>query len=383
MRRPSHPGALLAATAMVLLLLVPAAAASAHPTAPLAPGGGRGDLGAAFTMSNAVSGNVVFAYGVGPGGTLVPAGNYSTGGTGTGASLADSGSLALTADHAFLLVVNAGDSSVSVFAVHAPGSRGPALTLVDRVGSGGIEPVSVTVHGSLVYVLNAGSATTPGNIAGFYLSGWGALFPIPRSSEPLSTSAPAGPAQISFNPEGNVLVVTEEDTNVIDTYTVNFWGVAAAPTVNPSNGTTPYGFDFTPQGTLVVSDASIGALSSYSVARNGALNVVSGSVPDGQAAPCWVAISGTYAFTSNAHGSTISAYSIGARGTLSLVDAVAATTGAADTDLAISGAHGQYLLVYDAGAGEIQAFGIGLGGSLTSLDQVAGLPPTAEGLAAF
>lgn len=382
MRRPSIPWAVPAAAAFALLLLVPAAA-SAQTTNARENGWNPGDQGAVFTMSNAATGNVVYAYGLGPNGALVPAGNYSTDGTGTGSSLADSGSLALTADQRFLLVVNAGDNSVSVFSVRAPGFGGPALELVGLFASGGVQPVSVTVHGPLVYVLNAGNATTAGNIAGFYLGFRGALAPIPGSSQPLSTSAPTGPAQISFDPEGNLLVVTEKDTSRLDVYPVNFWGVAQPPVVTPSNGSTPYGFAFSPTGTLVVSDAAIGALSSYSAARNGALTVVSGSVPDGQAAPCWVAIAGPYAFTTNAHGNTISTYRLGWGGTLSLVDAVAATTGAADTDMAIAGAHGQYLLVYDAGAGEIQEFTIGAGGSLTATHAIGSLPATAEGLAAF
>ncbi len=382
MKRPSHLWAIPAAAALVLLLLVPAAAFAQSPNT-YGSNGPRGDQGAAFTMSNAVAGNVVVAYEIGPGGELTPAGNFSTGGTGTGSSLADSGALALTPDHHYLLVVNAGDNTVSIFAVHTPGSWGPALTLVGRIGSGGVEPVSVTVYGSFVYVLNAGNSTTAGNIAGFYLGFGGSLVHILGSSQPLSSSAPTGPAQIAFNPSGTVLVVTEEDTNLIDTYAVNFWGVAGSPIVTRSNGSTPYGFAFDPQGTLIVSDAAIGALSSYSVARNGELRVVSGSVPDGQAAPCWVAVSGHYAFTTNAHGSTISSYQIGWGGTLSLVDAVAATTGAADTDMAVAGSHGQYLLIYDAGAGEIQEFTIGNGGTLTSTYSVSSLPPAAEGLAAF
>ena len=382
MKRPSHVWAIPAAAALVLLLLVPAATTAQSTNAPDFRGD-HGAQGAVFTMSNAVAGNVVIAYSVGPGGELTPAGNFSTGGTGTGSSLADSGSLALTADHHLLLVVNAGDNTVSVFVVHAPGPRGPALTLVARADSGGIQPVSVTVHGPLVYVLNAGNSTTAGSIAGFYLSFWGSLYPISGSIQPLSTSAPTGPAQISFSPWGSVLVVTEKNTNIIDAYPVNYAGIAGPPVINPSNGSTPYGFAFSPGGTLIVSDAAIGALSSYSLARNGELSVVSGSVPDGQAAPCWVAVSGSYVFTTNAHGSTISTYQLGWGGTLSLVNAVAATTGAADTDMATAGSHGQYLLVYDAGAGEIQEFAIGHDGSLAQLYTVSSLPSTAEGLAAF
>jgi 6-phosphogluconolactonase len=378
MKRPAALWSIPVAAA--LLLLLPAAASAVTPAAvPLGPGHLPEE--AVFTMSNAVAGNSVLAYAVGPGGELTPAGNFSTGGTGTGASLADQGSIVLTPDDQFLLAVNAGDSTISVFALSSHGPHGPLLTLVDLVGSRGIQPVSLTVHDSVVYVLNAGNATVPGNIAGFYLSFSGDLAPIRGSVQPLSSSAPVGPAEVAFNPEGTVLVVTEEDTNLIDAFPVHAGGIAHAPVISPSNGTTPYGFAFSERGALVVSDAASGALSSYALARNGELTVLSGSIPDGQAAPCWVAISGSYAFTSNAHGNTISSYRIGGSGTLSLAIAVAASTALTDTDLAVGGWQNQDLFVHDAGAGEIQEFAIGAGGTLALVTSVSSLPPASEGLA--
>ena len=115
------------------------------------------------------------------------------------------------------------------------------------------------------------------------------------------------------------------------------------------------------------------------------MTVVSSTVSDGQLAPCWVAIAGggSWAFTSNAHSDTISTYAVATDGTLTLSSAVAATTGSADTDLAVGGSHGQYLFVYDAGAPQIQEFKIGSGGTLTPLYAVYSLPPATEGLAAF
>jgi 6-phosphogluconolactonase len=381
--RPSSPLWSIPAVAALLLLLLVPAAASAHTTN--APGFGPATEagGAVFTMSNAVSGNAVIAYTIASGGSLTPAGTFGTGGTGTGASLADQGALALSQDHRFLFVVNAGDNTVSVFSVHAPDTRGPILTPADVASSQGVQPVGLTVRGSLVYVLNAGNATAPGNIAGFDLTPRGDLVPIRGSVQPLSSTSPTGPAEIAFNPAGTVLAVTEEDTNLIDTYPVHGGGVAQPPVVTPSNGTTPYGFAFSGGGALVVSDAGPGALSSYRVAPNGELAVVSGSVGDGQLAPCWVVVDGGYAFTSNAHSNTISTYQVGGGGVLKLLSPIAAATAPADTDLAIGGPYGQYLLVYDADAGEIQDFVIGSHGRLSTAHDVTSLPATAEGLAAF
>jgi 6-phosphogluconolactonase len=381
MRRPSPLWWIPLAAALVLL--VPAAASAQPTNAPAAlPAHGAG--GAVFTMSNSVSGNHVIAYRIGAGGGLLPAGSYATHGLGTGVSLADQGAIVLTADHHWLLVVNAGSHSVSVFRVHT-GTSGPLLTYVDQTRSRGVVPVSIAVHGNLVYVLNAGNASRWGNIAGFRLSSSGDLSFLRNSHQPLSTRASAGPAEISFNPSGTVLVVTEKNTNVIDTYVVGAGGLAQPPTVTTSNGLTPYGFAWGRGGTLVVSDAGSGALSSYSVASSGTLTVVSGTVGDNGTAPCWVAVAhgGAWAYTTNAHSNTISTYRVGTGGTLTLLSAVAATTGAADTDLGVGGSHGQYLFVYDAGAGEIEEFAIGSSGGLTLLAAVFSLPATAEGLATF
>jgi 6-phosphogluconolactonase len=385
MKRPS--ALWLVPVAAVLLLLVPVAASAqptiSPPTVTLSAPAGAGGL--VFTMSNAVSGNTVLAYHIAAGGALVPEGRFSTHGTGTGMSLADANSVVLAKDHRFLLVVNAGSNTVSVFQVHPPSPGGSVLTFVDKVGSRGVSPVSLAVHGSVVYVLNAGSATVAGNIAGFLLADHGLLLALPHSVRPLSTSAPTGAAQVAFNPAGNVLVVTEKTTNEIDTYPVNAWGIAQSPTFTTSNGTTPYGFTFSPKGTLIVTDAASDALSSYTVAATGAVTLVSGSVGDNQTAPCWVVVThrGTLAITSDAHSNTISTYTVGSGGTLTLLASSAATTGAADTDLAIGGTHGQYLFVVDAGAAELQEFRIGSTGGLTLLDTLSSLPSAVEGLAAF
>jgi 6-phosphogluconolactonase len=369
----------------VIALVGVASLVAASPAAGTAAfGTAHGTEGAVFTMTNDPAGNQVWAYAIGPGGAIIPAGHFSTGGKGTGASLADQGSLALSADHRWLFVVNAGSDSISVFQVHAPGGPGPLLTLAQTVSSHGVAPVSVTVHGPLVYVLNAGSTAVPGNIFGFYLADHGVLFPLPGSSRPLSSSAPVGPAEIAFDAAGTALVVTEKTTSAIDSYSVGYRGYASGPATTNSSGSTPYGFAFGRGNTLVVSDAGPGALASYHVARSGALSSVSTPIADGQAAACWVATveGGAYAFTSNAHSDSISSYAVGTNGTLSLVQSVAASTGAGDTDLAVGG-HGHLLFVLDSGASEIEEFSVGSGAGLTTQFAVFGLPSTAEGLAAF
>jgi hypothetical protein len=224
-----------------------------------------------------------------------PAKTYATGGTGTGTGLGNQGSVILTNDHRRLYVVNAGSDDISAFAV---GRNGLEL-IGNPVSSGGTRPISLTVHGDLLYVLNAAGS---GGIAGFRIGTGGAPTPIPGSIiQPLGG---AGPAQIQFSPDGRILVVTEKATNTISTYTVGSDGVASGPNTQASAGNTPFGFNFNQRGDLVVSEAqggppNLSTASSYRLDRAGNLELISGQVATTQLAACWIAISqnGKFAYT--------------------------------------------------------------------------------------
>src|SRR5207244_1289562 len=169
--------------------------------------------------------------------------------------------------------------------------------------SGGVRPISVTNYHNLLYVLNAGGA---GNITGLTVGNDGSLTSIAGSTRLLSNSA-AGPAQVQFSPKGDVLVVTEKNTNMIDTYSVNGDGTATGPHSYSASGVTPFGFAFTNKGDIIVSEAFGGAAngsaaSSYWVGSDGGLGVISPSSPTHQTSACWVAVTnnGRYAYTTNA-----------------------------------------------------------------------------------
>jgi 6-phosphogluconolactonase len=341
-----------------------------------------GHIAVVFTSTNNATANQIVAYEQTRDGALDWVGNFATGGAGTGAALADSGSLALSSGSHWLLAADAGSNQISVFRVNV-GLHSPLLSLTDVASSRGVLPVSVTISGAVVYVLNDGSSSVAGNIAGFILGWNGQLYPIAGSSRPLSTSGATGAAQISFNPTGNFLVVTEKDTNLLDVYTVNRVGVASRPISYPSSGLTPYGFAFAGTRHLVVSEAHQPAVSSYSLSRSEGLRLVSASVSDLQGAPCWVAVTGNglTAYISNTGSDSISTFSVGLGGSLTLIQSVAASTGAGPADSALSGGS-HFLYVYDGGAGEIQAFQVRPGGSLNLIQTVGGLPVGAEGLVA-
>jgi 6-phosphogluconolactonase len=345
-------------------------------------GADHSPIEAVFASTNNAAHNQIVAYERSGDGKLTWVADYSTGGAGTGTALGDSGSLALTADHQWLLAVDAGSNQISVFRV-ATGTAGALLTLTDVTGSGGLLPVSIAVSGNLVYVLNDGSSISAGNIAGFTLTSAGQLHPLAGATQPLSSSSATGAAQVSFSPKGGFLVVTEKNTNLIDVYTVNRHGIASGPTSYASAGVTPYGFAFAGTHDLVVSEAHSPSVSSFVLSRSTGLRVVSNSISDLQNAPCWVVVTagGRLAYISNTASDTLSSFVVSGGGKLTLLQAVAAPTAAGPADSTLAG-QTNFLYVYDGGAGELQGFHVNADGTLTWIQTVGGLPVGAEGLVA-
>ena len=214
--------------------------------------------------------------------------------------------------------------------------HGARLVLVDVTGSGGFRPISATVHGSLLYVLNARRDGRPGNIAGFTIGKDGKLTRI-GSRQPLPDGA-VNPSQIGFSPDGQTPVVTDKPTNTITTYQLGSNGRASAPNVQTSAGITPFGFDFTNRGMLLVSEAFGGApdssaTSSYHLMPDGTISVIDVSVPTNKTAACWIRVNmnSRYAYTTNTGSGTITGYRVSAEGNLTLLqpDGISANVRAA------------------------------------------------------
>ena len=203
-------------------------------------------------QTGSTAGNQIVAYDRAGDGTLTQADTYSTGGLGgqTVGSAADhlssQGSLAYDRQGALLFAVNAGSSTVSVFGV-----RGDHLSLDQVIGSGGTFPVTVAVHGDLVYVLNAENG---GSVQGYRVF-FGRLFPVPGSARPLGLDPAATPqfthtpGQVAFSPDGSKLIVTTKaNGNDIDVFGVRAGSLPASPVVNSEPSTVPFGV--TPGGSL-------------------------------------------------------------------------------------------------------------------------------------
>lgn len=349
---------------------------AAERSAPLNAGAGSiaaDGPGAVYALTNAATGNAVAMYTRAADGSLSWQGSVSTGGLGAGSSLGSQGALALSDDGRWLFAVNAGSNDISAFRIGEAG-----LSLTSRVASGGALPISITVHANLVYVLNAGG---DGNISGFTVGNDGALAPMPGSTRVLS-AAGVGPAQVSFSPHGQWLVVTEKATSRLDVFTIGSDGVASAAVATASAGGTPFGFAFGQHDELFVSEAA-GSASSY-VIDGGAVRVGSGAVLTHQGAPCWAVVTknGKFGYTANAQGGSISGFAIDNDGEISLLDPDGSTAvvGGGNIDLAVSG-NSRYLYQLN-GNRSISGFRIEADGHLSAVGAAVGLPVSTVGLVA-
>jgi 6-phosphogluconolactonase len=340
--------------------------------------------GAVYVTTNGAAGNEVKAFSRAANGSLTSLGSFATGGTGVGGvgdPLTSQGAAALSPDHKFLFVVNAGSNDVSVFRIKKDG-----LKLVDREASGGVFPNSIAATEDALYVLNA----TSNAVGVFSYNESGNLHARGRASLSANTS---GPSEARVSPNGRWLDVTERGSNTIDAFRIDDHGNLGAPIKSAAVGAGPFGFQFTPDGVLVVSEAGSAAASSYTQSRDGSLTPEIGgrSVSNGgQPAPCWLIVDsrGRFAYTANAGGSSISGFAIGNDGSLTLITPGGRTgdlgTGAQPLDIDFGG-NGRFLYVLKNGAGTIGAFAVQSDGKLTALADTPGLFASAGfmGLVAF
>jgi 6-phosphogluconolactonase (cycloisomerase 2 family) len=334
-----------------------------------------------FTQTNDAQANEVAVYERGDDGRLAAIAAYPTGGRGNGLPhLPSQNSIVVSPDERFLLVANAGSGDVSVFAIAPSG-----LVLADRKRVEGA-PTSIAVHGDVVYVLTTGENA---GVAGFRIDGGGRLSALRGDTLELSASG-ADPAQVAFSPDGSTLVVSERGTDSLTAYEIAPDGSAGEKHVVASAGPTPYGFEFTSSGALVVTEAAGGQVgaasaSSYRLDGPGRLAVVSGPVGSTRSEVCWAAISkdDRYAYVTNFGDGTISSYAIGEEGDISLLDPIAATTVEGQKgirDEAFS-SDGHYLYALHADVQKVFGWSVGDDGSLEPIGAFGDLPETVAGLA--
>jgi len=372
---------------------------------------GEGRGGAVYVMNNEASGNVIVRLDRDKDGLLTRAGEYSTGGLGSGPAplpvrfggpgpgplpLDSQDSLISAYGGRFLIAVNAGSNDISVMAVTKK-----QLRLVSKGNSGGIYPVSVAYRDGLVYVINLGGVPTldgsPGTptMTGFYLNEEGKLDSIPGSTRVIGQFG-SGPADVVFSPDGRFLVVAVRASNTIAVFPMHEDGVAGEEVISPSNNLDPFGMEFTRNGVLVVTEGvdqgprnpkpNGSSTSSYRIRDDGTLETISAAIPTNQTAACWVRFSKNQkqAYVVNSGSGTISTYSISPHGTLTLLLKAAGDAGTfgAPIDEAIT-PDGKYLYVDSPLLHSLRGFRVEKDGSLTAITHVEDFPVSFSGIVAF
>jgi len=406
----THRVAVLFAIALVSLAVAGSSAPGAfHPTA-AAP---ASQPGAVYFETNSMPKNFVQVLYRKPNGKLKKGPHVYTGGSGNqqaspfakyGFKLLDSAnSVVLSKDRKFLFVVNAGDDSVSSFRV----SRRGDLRLASHVPSGGDLPVSVATaqrnKRRLVYVVNEWS----GNIRGFTVSPNGKLHVLPGSTRSLATPGKNGAAaMIGFDKRAFTLTVTERGAifdpvamtfigsgpDQIEVFQVLANGRPGPSAVTSSTGEDPFGFAYTKQNVLFMSDSGVnGTVTTYSL-NTGTLGVsLVDHKPAGGSAPCWVVFSNNekFAWVTNSLTANVSAFSVAANGSVSLLGEVPATNNSALDEG--SSRDGRYLYVISTKVVNfvftntlVDIYRTNSNGTLTHIGKTGTLPwAGASGLAAF
>ena len=342
-----------------------------------------------FFMTNNADHNQVVAYKNRADDSFVETGRFETGGRGSGGSvlsLESQGSLTLSQDHSFLFAVNAGSGELSVFRV-----QDASLFLISKVPTGGAVPVSVAQRQNRVYVLNQGGT---GAVVGFNMDPVGHLTKIPNSTALLSANLVAG-EEVSISPDGQFVVVIEQlvdpasttqKSNNIDTFKIQPDGTLGPIVENPSAGPGAFSSAFTPNGTLIVTEAgpptqpAESGISSYNIQPNGTVTTITQSVPTDGLATCWNVITpnAKFVYAVNAGTSNISGFSIASNGALAPIGSTILASNppnSASLDIAVS-SDGRLLFNLNPASGTIGVFRIESDGTLSTQTPIAIGPDT-------
>lgn len=326
-------------------------------------------------------------------GTLTSRGSVPTGGKGTNGvnffmgntiapdALTSNNSVIVTPDKTRLFVANAGDNTVSTFALAANGT----LTLLAVSPTNAVRPTSLAWQNGVLYVTHQQGAQ---ELGAFRVDATnGALTPIGQYTV---VQQDALPTQVSISPDGKFVIVNgflktvtpTQPANQLLAFPINSDGTLGTVVTSASAGVGPFGGRFgngALASTYVVTEAAGTTVSSYALASSGAFSVLSGPVTvTAQAAPCWLAITpdNRFAYVSNGSG-VVSLFTLDASGHLALANANAATE-AATQPVASSSSFandswispdGKFLYQDYAGDDKIVAYSIGTNGALLKLGE--------------
>jgi hypothetical protein len=248
----------------------------------------------------------------------------------------------------FLYAVNSGSDSFSTFRI---GSDGRPVWLA-TTPSNGVRPVSIAIHGRLLFVLNQGIPTDDGGpinafVKGFVLGSDGLASPIPDAT--FEFDSEDMPSDVFFTGNGEVLAVLKSGANAISTLRVASDGelsdnesilVGSQPVGGAATSRLPWtGF------AAVVEDPGDASVVSF-FAKETPLRIVSQILAPADIDPCWAVtgVSGERLWTSNFKPRSLSLYSVNAESELAFLSRWEPTpdTGPGSLDVDVS-ADGRFL----------------------------------------
>ncbi|KAJ7773983.1 hypothetical protein B0H16DRAFT_115746 [Mycena metata] len=293
----------------ILASAVSAAVACSTPARiPLAKKGlsPKGNVGAAYFMSNEPSGNYLISSLIDPEGKLTLWEGLYTGGTGLKGvpgppvnvldALFTQGSMVVSQPGKFLANVNAGSNSVTIYAINA---QNPAeLTIVGKpTWSGGEFPTSLAINkaGNRLCVVNGGAVS---GVSCYTVDNRKGLTPIPGALRDLGlnqTTPATGPGNtpgdIIFSEDEKYLIVTIKTGNgYLAIWDVNHDGSLSKNFTKVNGGQLP--FSLTPvtgvPGALFASDPGMTAgYTIYNLDGNKLKSPPLTTKIEGQGAVCW------------------------------------------------------------------------------------------------
>jgi len=334
-----------------------------------------------YVLGNEAVNNTVYSFNWTENGELSSSKTFSTGGAGTGIPLRSHGSLITTPDGKFLLAVNAGSSSISVFSI-----SGDELILTDNQLVSGSNPVSIAANNALVYVLHTGGN---GGLTGFSLGGNGKLSVI-NGAQLNFGSAGLNPVQVSFSGDFKGLLVTNRDSASISYFPLNTDGTLSGGSGFSTGSAFPCGVSPAGNNTFMVAQQgtdSLGitlfSIDTGNVSHSGSSfylqSGINGAVPAVSSAP-----NGRFHYLLNDFNNSISLFTINpASRQPFLIKQVAAITPPKPVGMACS-KDSRFLFVLSEAYQNISGYAIDPNnGFLDSKRPIGSLPASATGIAVF
>lgn len=293
-------------------------------------------------------------------------------------SLVSQNSVIITPDHKMLFAVNAGDNSITAFALDQASGKPTVLKTTLTLGD---RPNSLAYANGYLY-----ATFLKGNdqLAAYKVGADGALAQtgLYNLAQLSGVTSPIAPTQAIVSPDGHfVMVSAGTGSNAVMAFPINADGTLAAPVVNAGQIATPFAGAYVPGAaspTYLATSISGVSLSAFGQASDGKLTALNTAAAMGVGAPCWLVVtpSGKYAYVGNGSGA-ISSFAIGSDGHATLINSTAATeAGVIDGVPSVAGdswisTDGKFLYTAYLGDDKIVAYAIGADGSLSKLGEQA------------